>query len=171
MAARDDQCGGVPKDPVHRCDMRGDDRTFRRTPGRDEVGVRGPHLVAVTLVDEADGGEGAADRGCRGATQTAALGHLVQRSQRVVELNDVELLKLVEHRSVLALRRGVLRIELEDLEPPTVQPEVDATAAERPVQLAVVGLPFKPAGRHRSDGRVGIDVRDHLVDRGPALWA
>ena len=87
----------------------------------------------------------------------------------MVELHDVQLLKLVEHRPVLELRRGVLRIELEDLEPATVQSEVDATAAERTVEFPVVRFTFQPAGSDRRDGRIGIDVGDHLVDGGPAL--
>ena len=77
--------------------------------------------------------------------ETAALGDLVERAQRVVELHDVQLLKLVEHRPVLAFRRGVLRIVLEDLEPATVQSEVDATAAERAVEFQVVRLTLQPA--------------------------
>ena len=104
--------------------------------------------------------------------RSAALCDLVERAQRVVELHDVQLLKLVEHRPVLEFRRGVLRIVLEDLEPATVQPEVDATAAERAVQFA--GRPaHAPASRpswSRWAHRASMS-RDHLVDSGPALWA
>ena len=102
---------------------------------------------------------------------TGALQDGVRRAQGVVELDEVELLQLVEHRPVLALgrRRTRGRGRGRSSQRPC-SPRLTAAAAEQPVQLGVVGLALLPAGGHRGDRRVGVRiVRDDLVQGGPAL--
>ena len=69
---------------------------------------------------------------------TGALHDGVHRSKGVIELDEVELLQLVEHCPVLRLGPRELAVAFEDVEPATVQLEIDAAPRQQPLELLVV---------------------------------
>jgi hypothetical protein len=154
---------------AHRGPVTGHDVALLGPPGRVELGVSGAHPLHVPFVDEPDDRLGVVERRRGRAAVPGPGDHRVDRAERRVELHEVELLELVDDRLVVQSRAGELAVTLVHVEPATVQPEVGAAATEQPVQLAVVGLAFLPAGGDRGDPGGGVHVGEDVVDRGPPL--
>jgi len=115
------------------------DRSFLRAPGRVELLLRCRDSHEVPFVDEAYDSHRVILGRPEGAwSLTGALHDGVHRSKGVIDLHEVELLKFVENRTVNRLGPRKLAVAFEDVEPATVQLEVDAPPRQQPLQFLVV---------------------------------
>jgi hypothetical protein len=93
----------------------------------------------------------------------------VDRLQRMVQAQQVDLLHLLQHPPQLPLGRGEVRIVILHVEPSPVQREIHVAEAELLAQRAVVGLTLLPPGGDRGDRAGQPQRRRHRVQRRPAL--
>ena len=172
VAPRDDHAGGGLEQVTHGLPVRRDHRPLLRAPGRVEVPLRSLDSQDVPLVHEAYDCHGVGQSGVRGARSAArALRDGVDRAKGMIELHEIELLQLVEDCAVLRLGGCELAVAFEDVQPATVQLEVDASALQKRLELLVVRLAFLPPCGDDRDPGVGPLGASHLIQGGPTLWA
>ena len=149
-----------------------------RLPLREEVAAHVIDLAQVGRVKLTDRRDGRRDTRGQDLTAaavaiapTAAIATLqrVDRLQRMIQAQQVDLLEFGEHLLQPPLAGGVLGVAVLHVQPSPVQPEVGGPAAEQGAQFAVVTLPLLPAGGDRGDGPVQAQRPDHRAHRGPAL--
>ena len=125
-----------------------------------------PQVRRVEFAHGADGlGQG---RGPQPVLAAAALDG-IDRAQRVVEPEQVDLLDLLDDSPQPPLGGREIPVTLLHVEPSPVQPEIDAAEAEQPAKLVVAGLAVAPPGGDRGDRPAGAQRSHHRVHRRPAL--
>ena len=136
-----------------------DGRSLLGAPGVVELQLELGHAFQVLLVQESYDGQGVGQRPlAQPGSRIGVARDLVRRTERVVELHQVELTQLGQGDLVLTLGMGVLAVLLVHREPARVQGEVHGPEPHGLAQLRVVGLAVLPARGHGGHHRLGIEV-------------
>ena len=172
VPARQDQGGAVGDQGRHGRAVATDHRPVVRPQPLVEPAAHAVDLTQVgrvKLTDRLDGRDDTISAGLATASAAAAPLQRVDRPQRMIQPQQVDLLKFGQHLLQPLLARGVLGVAVLHVQPAPVQSEVGGAAAEQRAQLAVVALPLLPAGGYRGDRPVQAQRPDHRAYRGPAL--
>ena len=169
VAAGHDERGGLAEHAADFGAVRGDHRPAVRRPGLVELAADIADPAQVRRVELADGGDGLGQFLGQGLHIAAAALDGVDRPQRIIQPEQVDLLHLCQHPAQPPVGRGEILVTLLHVEPSPVQAEVDVTGAEQLAQLTVVSLAVAPPGGDRGDRAAGVQRSHHRVHRRPAL--
>ena len=138
--------------------MPGHRRSLLRAPGVVERLLGLGHPLHVLLVEQLHDAQRIGQRPvAQPGPRVGATGDVVRRTQRVVELDEVELAQLGQRSLVLALGMRVLAVLLVHRQAARVQSQVHRPEPHQLAQLGVVDLAFLPArghgGHHGSGSR------------------
>ncbi len=161
----------LAEDALHRGAVPGDHRPVVRRQPLEELAAHVVDPAQVGRVELAHRGDGLGERLAAEGRAGAPL-HGVDRLQRVVQSQQVEVLQFGERPGQFAFGCRVLRITVLHVQPPPVQREVDGAGAEQRAQLLVVGLTLLPPRGDRGHlvpGSRQAQRPGHRVHRGPAL--
>ena len=139
--------------------MSGHRRSLLRAPGVVERLLDVSHPLQVLLVQQLYDAQRVGQRPlAQPGPRVGATGDVVRRTERVVELHQVELAQLGQGSLVLALGMGVLAVLLVDSQPARVQGQVHGPEPHQLAQLGVVDLAFLPPRRHGGHHGLRIEV-------------
>ena len=117
--------------------------------------MRRPDPAGVVLVDQPDDRQRVVQCGLRRPRPPAGSARdRIHRPEGVVELAEVQRLKLVEDCAVLELGDREVVVAIEHVLPAGMQPEVDPAPIEQGDELTVVGFTLLPPGGDHGDRTV-----------------
>ena len=141
--------------------MAGHRRSLLRAPGVVERLLGPAHPLQVLFVQQLHDAERVGHRPlAQPGSRIGTSGDLVRRTERMVELHEVELAQLGQGSLVLALGMGVLAVLLVDSQAARVQGKVHGPVPRQLAQLGVVDLTFLPSRGHHGHHGLRIEVPD-----------
>ncbi len=147
----------------------GDHRPVVWLPRLVELTADVADAAQVRRVEVADGGHGLGQFADQELVVAAAALDGVDRLQRMVQAQQVDVLHLVQHPLQLPLGHGELRIAILYLKPSPVQGEIDIAGAEPLAQHGVGWLALLPPGGDGGDRPLEAQRCGDRVQRRPAL--